>query len=80
MILTSTVKNVYVLINVTVFTNFGTKTFYKFHDLFPNRRPESRFDLAIKMTRSAKGHHRKILGHKSSKLSMKSYVLAFPHI
>ena len=32
-------KNVYVLIYLTVFINFCTKIFYKFHEVFPYRRP-----------------------------------------
>ena len=46
-------------------------TYYKVNKLFPNKTPESKFDLAIKNSRSTQGNHLNILGSKSSKLFVK---------
>ena len=44
MILTYIVKNVHVLIYLTVFINFCTQIFNKFNQLFPYESQESKFD------------------------------------
>ena len=41
-------NNMNVLISLTVFINFCSQIFYKFHKLFPYESPESKIDLAIK--------------------------------
>ena len=63
-------KSVFVLTYFSVFIN-------KIHELFPYKSTESKLNLAIKSSRSIKGHNYNILEQKSSKLSMKSYILAF---
>ena len=71
-------NNVHLLIYLTVFVNFCSQIFFKFHKLFPYESLESKFDLAIK---NVKVNPRSSLEHfwgKSLKLSMKSYVLNFP--
>ena len=56
--LASNAKTILVLTYLTVFINFWTqKIFYKIQDLFPYKIPESKFDLAIKNSRSTQGHH-----------------------
>ena len=60
-----------------LYINLCTLIFCNFH-----KSPESKCDLAIKMSRSIQCHYKNtcILGQKSSKLSIKSsYVLEYSH-
>ena len=47
-IFTNIGNNVHLLIYLTVFINFCSQIFYKFHKLLPYESLESKFDLAIK--------------------------------
>ena len=69
-----------VLISLTVFINLYSQIFYKLHKLFPYESPESKFDLAIKNVKVNPRSSLEHFGEKSLKLSMKSYVLKFPHV
>ena len=68
-------QNVYVLICLTVFINFGAEISCKSHKLFPCESPESKFDLAIKLSRSIQCHNKNIFGQRSSKLSIYMYLM-----
>ena len=80
MILTYIAKTVHVLIYLrhlylTTFIHFCTQISQKFYKLFPcGLRLESKFNLAMKISRSTQAHHQNISEQKSSNLS---YVLEF---
>ena len=64
---------------VAVFINLCTTIFYKIYELFQYKSQESKFDIAIDKLKVSQRTSLEPSWIKISKLSMKSYVLAFCH-